>query len=1686
MDAHAPGFHELEVRSEKNCKNCHHFSHAYDGFCGKFSFKITSDYAICEAFLERGSIYCPFCSSKIQEQSDICPICQTPLNLSDDEIEENNTLGQSNREFLRVQQLPPETIKYSQEFETKFNIWKQYLLDLSKRNFQLNFSPSSKRTIEIISPSQGEIFEKLVGEEKRLHFYPVFHPETLIKGKKSTDLISEDNSELIKTEHEKALFLVLENPPSNELVARLNDKVLEHRASRLLEKNEHFIEEKGVNSLFFCFGLLKWKAKSSEDPIYSPILFIPIRISRVSVKSLHSVEALDENVIINPSLLHKLKLDFNINLPPFTGEYSKARILEFLLNLSTLFESQPTWEITHRTFVSLFSFNKIPLFQDLVSYKQFYYKHPFIRPLAELAPLNQNIDTSTLSEEIANNEEYINVFSVLDVDYSQMQAVSYIEKGYSCVIRGPPGTGKSQCIANIIAESLSNQKKVLFVAQKSAALEVVKARLDKTGIGEFCLELHSDKANKRRVLDQIAHTYNTDLKPFTIPNEKYHTLNRLSTQLDAYVEGINTPYGSNADLIEQKLAALDNLRDVKAFTSQIPKLEQINEDKLIEIEEILGNLESFTDIRQNYSEFPWKFTSFAQPPECSYTDLQDILFEFQKTLDLFMEKLKLFYHKYGFKLIDTPQDLEFIKDFIQQYRLDTLTIDILEIEEKFVDDYGNMGRFLKIPYYHFRKSILRHKITKSRKLLQDHISEIKKIQGKYLVKKHYANDQNLPLMNSELFATNLSELSHLVDQIKLLQNHQLLAKLPFLPGMAGKKDNYWIQQQKWNLFWQKQLQSTFSPWCNFTIQLHRLHDNNLDFLLKEIMDPEAPSNFATRFRKTYLLQWLNRAVHSNSTLYAFRREKYSGMIHHFQDLDANVLKINRYRLAKRLFESRPLAPWLYQDDSDNEIGYLNRELIKRRNIKPLRDIFSISRDYLLTLKPCLLMSPLSIATYLPLENFYQYFDLVIYDEASQICTEDAIGAIVRGKQVVIVGDEKQLPPTRFFTSRLFDEDSGSENDLNSYESVLEESMAIGLPVFTLKNHYRSKRENLIVFSNYHYYDHMLNSFPDVFVDGHDDSVSDQDDSVKNQNTVPPTTHKKAIVFNYIPKGRYDRGKSRTNKIEAEKVARAIIAHYDSTPRTKTGEPRRSLGVITFNEAQMDAIHRTLENLLKQTPEKELRVDFSSYERLFIKNIENVQGNERDVIFFSVGYGYDYEGKYRLNFGALNQQGGERRLNVAITRARYRMEIFCSFLPHEIDFKRSKSKGLRHLFGFLQFAYTNTLSFSQTGALLQSSLDLHSDLQKSIASQLQKKGFQVDLGVGKSKNQIDLGIIHPFDPKRYILGIVLDHGTYAYAPNTTERVRIRPTIFKLLGWNLYHLYSIEWIENWEQILKEIEEKIYELCTLEKEIHQKTQMLTNSEIPLPSDSTPSTSSPYYPSEPIIESEIETGSGIELETESETESDTIFVFHEKDIVRLSGPARDTVHYRKKLLAIEGVTEYKQKEYDFVYTPDDFHEEINESLILQYVNEIVEAEGPIIFDMLVSRISELFGYKKKATYVKNKLMDLLFSGHQEENKTDYKTEPGFLYPNTEIPFLCRISLHPKEDPRSFTEISEYEINNVIRFVLRNGGKMNREALQKIVMNFFGKRSTAKKSKAHFESALQKLKKQKEIRIVGSTILIR
>lgn len=1648
MELHPPGYRNLSTYSKDNCRSCSYFSQAYGGFCTKYNQRMGQDLTICDDFLARGYVYCAYCGAPIKENSVKCPHCQADLMTTpaDGMVKSGETGIDTEKEnLLRIHKIFQDTTSYSPKFEQKYRIWKQYLLDLSNRNFQLNFRPHSNRTVEIISPSLGNIFQLLVGEEKRLHFLPVFNPDSIIH-KKNTEDAKDEYEKTVHQMYEKALFKILESPPPDKLIGGVNDKELERRLARFASKNDDFLEEKGVNALFFTFGLLKWQENGSNSPNshhFSPILFVPVRVSRVSVKKLHSVEILDENIFFNPSLRHKLKIDHQLEFPEFKGEYSKQNVLGYFDQLSNVVKDFPAWEITYRTFISFFAFNKIPLFQDLYDYKPLYYNHPFIHHLAELSRYPQNIDISQLSEEQTHNERAINAFSILDIDHSQLQAVSYVEQGYSCIIRGPPGTGKSQCISNIISECLSDGKTVLFVAQKSVALDVVKKRLDKTGVGEFCLELHSDKSNKRKVMDQIRHTYNTELRPFNVPNEKYNTLNRLENRLTEYIKEINAPIPPENHRVEQFLADLDGLREIDFFNSYIPNVETISSDHLERMADIFDSLENYPEIITNYENFPWRLTSLNQPPEHAQKEIQKVLFQFKAQLQRFQEQLTIFSQRYGIYQPNYVQDMQELSEFFSKYASKTLWVNVEQFIQVYDANFESFRKFYKPAYLAFRKRVL-HKIAPkkgNRKFLHTHLKYIQQIQHKFLKDNSSEVRKTMEVSQLDAVESEFNQLLQSMNQLMNLKDHPILVKLPILPVIQQKKASYWENLAEWCDFWLEKL-DFFNDWLQFSNLIQQLKDNQLELFVSELISTKITSNLAARFRKTYLVQWLIWVFHSSNSLSAFNRDKYEKWAERFGELDAELLKINRYRLAERLFKHRPIAPWLYQTDESNEIGFLNRELIKRRNIKPLREILSVTRDYILTLKPCLLMSPLSIATYLPMEDFYQYFDLVIFDEASQVCTEDAIGAIVRGKQVVIVGDERQLPPTRFFTSQLFNNDSDSDSDSDSstdfdeYDSILEEAMAMELPIFTLKNHYRSKREDLIVFSNHKYYDSMLNTFPDIFLEeGNYGSGKDQE----NENKGSDISHQSAIAFHYIQNGLYDRGKTRTNKIEADEVARAIIEHYSKN----SGQ---SLGVIAFNEAQMEAVEKALAKKLKENPDQERFIDFTGPERLLIKNIENIQGNERDVIFFSIGYGYDDEGIFRLNFGALNQMGGERRLNVAITRARYRMEIFCSFNPFKIDYQRTQSIGVRDFFHFLQFAYTHSIQVLSSKLSMQTSLDFYTDLQKSIAGKLEALGFKVDIGVGKSNNRLDLAIVHPFDPTRYVLGIYLDHGSFANAPNCTERFRIRPSVLISLGWDLYHLYSVEWMEDHQKILEEIKERVYQICTLEK----NKPSPSHSKKASPSSSVPSSADFYQISE-------------------------------LDVMSLANSRWENSDFRKKVLKIPGVQEYRKFTFTEGYTTEEFHNPSFKREIIRSLKKIVAVEGPIHFDLAVSRMSELFGYKRKSKYVERILTDLIFS----QDIVDHKSEPGFLHllksqkaqtSEVQSSFMCRLTLHPKDDPRKFYMISGLEIAKVIIFLLKNGGKMNRDTLQSTVMNIFGKKSSSSSAEEHFQKVLEKLVRNKKV----------
>jgi len=408
------------------------------------------------------------------------------------------------------------------------------------------------------------------------------------------------------------------------------------------------------------------------------------------------------------------------------------------------------------------------------------------------------------------------------------------------------------------------------------------------------------------------------------------------------------------------------------------------------------------------------------------------------------------------------------------------------------------------------------------------------------------------------------------------------------------------------------------------------------------------------------------------------------------------------------------------------------------------------------------MSPLSVAQYL--EPSHEMFDIVIFDEASQIPVWDAVGAIARGKQLIVVGDPKQLPPTNFFNASADDEDDLTPEAFKDLESILDELMSHGLRHKRLKWHYRSRHEGLITFSNRQYYENDLLTFPSA-------------DSVLG-----------GVRFVHLPMAFYDKGKSRTNRKEAEALVKELVSRL----RKNNSKPL-SYGVVTFSMAQQELVENLLDEERRKYPEIENHFGDSppvEGEPVFVKNLENVQGDERDVILFSICYGPDESGKVSMNFGPLNRDGGERRLNVAITRAKHEVIVFSGLRGDQIDLTRTRARGVRDLKQFLDYAEYGPKALVAANTTT-SAAESDSEFEQLVVSRLTAAGYTVHPQVGCSGYRIDIGVVSPSDPGKYLLGIECDGATYHRAATARDRDKLRQAILEGLGWKLYRIWSTDW-------------------------------------------------------------------------------------------------------------------------------------------------------------------------------------------------------------------------------------------------------------------------------------------------------
>jgi very-short-patch-repair endonuclease len=675
-------------------------------------------------------------------------------------------------------------------------------------------------------------------------------------------------------------------------------------------------------------------------------------------------------------------------------------------------------------------------------------------------------------------------------------------------------------------------------------------------------------------------------------------------------------------------------------------------------------------------------------------------------------------------------------------------------------------------------------------------------------------------------------------------------------------------------------------------------------------------------------------VNDDEVLSGFLAEKHEAAIEAFVTADAKVCELARQIVKARIGASVPTQT---NFGKDPEWGTLAREINKRARHMPLRQLFGRIPNVVTQLAPCIMMSPLSIAQYLPAEA--KPFDVVIFDEASQIPVWDAIGAIARGSQVIIVGDPEQLPPTSVGQRGVDDEDDDGST-VQSQQSILDECLASNIPSMRLSWHYRSRHESLIAFSNAKYYRGELMTFPS------------------------PVTRDTAVRYIHVEGGIYERGGAKVNRKEAE----AVVAEVVKRMKTST----RSIGVVTFNGDQQRLIENMLDQARRSDPALEAHFDKNqTREPILVKNIENVQGDERDVIIFSVAVGPDKAGRITAQISSLNSEGGHRRLNVAVTRARNELLVFATLRPEQIDLGRTSAKGVVDFKHFLEFAEHGARAiaeaFSPTGRATES------PFEDAVLRALEDKGWEIHPQVGVSFFRVDLGVVHPDFPGRYLAGVECDGATYHRSATARDRDRLREMVLNGLGWKIRRIWSTEW---WMDAASAAE-KIHVRLTADLEsdrasrpsaepTKEAAKATTENEAvqAAPEEMSPGTGSDY--TQPSVDVE----SPPELEARRPVAANEAAIppkpAHDRE------PAEEAKQYARGPEPVEGVetkltAPYAKADPSTVAIPDRerFYDVGYRSNLRAMLDHVVAAEGPIYFDVLIDRIARAHGFQRSGETV-------------------------------------------------------------------------------------------------------------------------
>ena len=1430
------------------------------------------------------------------------------------------------------------------------------LLDVGKRNPLIN-APMGKRRgkqIQLEDERSDQVFDILVRQGKRMAFEPSQRAAAEDSAKEAVPLpLDEDGQMAALAEHHT----------DTKLRTTLTKQGLQSKLLSIYRDAREIEEEQGVNVLFLALGFLLWyESESSEMKRYAPLVLLPVDLQRDSIRGQFKLVHRDQDMEANLSLRALLEEDYQLTLPDLP-EGSDWLPTDYHRLVQDAVSLKPRWQVLPDVIeLRFFSFSKFLMWNDLAPDGAIADDgSPLLGRLlvggaeagASIIAPDENLD-----QRFADPKE---LGHILDADASQTQVIAAARSGRNLVVQGPPGTGKSQTIANIIGGAAADGKRVLFVAEKRAALDVVHDRLEKCGLGPLCLELHSHKANRKDVYQELGKTLALgrptapDTETFEQVRRVRDDLNRMSALLHKpdQLSG-DTPYGiigmiadlnesgypvpdftvANADVwgrqeCAQRLeatAALATLTDEhgsearhrwRGATKRLNPLERRRLEGALR--QALTRLEVLrTSVERVPAAATW---AGCKRIADAGTALQQL-----GALQAMPESVHALLREQA--LGDRPQAALELCEQIAAWQRGKADLLAAVIENALAIDWDqarlvlaargkSLFRWLNGDYRNAvsqLKSVFRRQAPKDlagRLAILDRLLE-SRAQRRAISKQAELGRQTLGLAWREEDTgvdALLPPLRWIAEQAGRMGSgervrSQCAAIQPDcdLPGIEYSLSD---AIQAWSAAWQSVADAVgldvgtafgqsriddlefeavsarvrlwiadpeaIEGWHRLNSAGRHASELGLDEVRARIADGRLPTDRARQMLDFVRAEavW-NRMCREEPRLNDIDGADRTSKVEQFKDLDQQLQALTSHEVAMRHFDSLPHG-------SSGQIGIVRGEIAKKTRHMRLRTLLDRAGEAVATIKPVFLMSPLSVAQYLKRGGLT--FDMLLIDEASQVRPADAMGAILRTKQIVVVGDQKQMPPTSFFDRQVGGGDEvGAEEDeadiqaaqVGDMESILSLCDARAMPGGMLRWHYRSRHPSLIQVSNHEFYDNGLICPPSP----------DQAGKVSG------------LRFAYV-EGQYDRGRKRNNPIEAEAVAEAVLQHARR-------RPEQTLGVVALSVAQRDAIRNKLEWMRGENPELEAFCKEGKEEPFFVKNLENVQGDERDVIFISVGYGKDAGEYMSQNFGPVSSAGGERRLNVLFTRAKRRCQVFASIRHSDIRIDVTKQAGPRVLKRFLKYAETGDLDIPVlTGA------EMDSPFEEAVAKALQDHGYNVAAQVGSSGFKIDLAVYDPDDDGRFLLAIECDGARYHSSSWARERDRLRQSVLEGKGWIFHRIWSTDWF-----------------YSRDAEMHKLLDAIDRAR----SSGGPKLHAPAKVDGPVV-------------------------VREAPIER---PPPEKVKY------VEASFPIAESRFGELH-------EAPEHILVRYVTKIVEIEGPIHVDEVSRRLSRLWGYKRAGSRIRN-----------------------------------------------------------------------------------------------------------------------